>query len=61
MINFSSPIIKSIMMEKYKENEQLEMHKNVALLLNYVYKGEDNLEEQCKMKSSIEEFTNVQL
>ncbi len=49
------------MMEKYKENEQLEMHKNVALLLNYVYKGEDNLEEQCKMKSSIEEFTNVQL
>ena len=36
------------MMEKFKENEQLEMHKNVALLLNYVYKGEDNLDDQCK-------------
>ena len=44
----SSPVIKSLIAEKEKTKQLDEMHRNVVLLLNISYKGDDNLENQCK-------------
>ena len=45
--NFS-PVIKSLIAEKEKTKELDEVHRNVVLLLNIGYKGDDDLEKQCK-------------
>ena len=49
MSNYNlSPVIQSLIAEKEKVRELDEVHRNVVLLLNIVYKGDDDLEKQCK-------------
>jgi len=41
-------MIQNLMNERLKEKELLELHRNVIILLNDYYTGEDDLEKQCK-------------
>jgi len=36
-----------MILNKFKEKEAIQLHRNLVLLLNIVYDGEDNLDAQC--------------
>jgi len=42
------------MLEKFKQKEQANYHKKIIELLNVMYKGEDQLEEQCNFTCTFE-------